>query len=187
MFVIRGSSTARPADAGPPPLPAARCIYLESRWRPFLGGPGASAPRNLHEGEEGHPHHRDCGPCRRQRPWQLGVIDSACQHSFARLEAWRAGASLLNRAHHLGPHDREDRCGRLRAAAPIAQPRDRKQVHLLIFELSAARCRKHAVGPLPFVFVLEASQSSGLRICPSHHLQVYGRQNSGSRVRMAAT
>ena len=113
----------RPADAGPPPLPAARCIYLESRWRPFLGGPGASAPRNLHEGEEGHPHHRDRGPCRRQRPWQLGVIDSACQHSFARPEAWRAGASLLNRAHHLGPHGREDRCGRLQAAAPTATSR----------------------------------------------------------------
>ncbi|CAE7760172.1 rrg1, partial [Symbiodinium pilosum] len=44
----------------------------------------------------------------------------------------------------------------------LPQPRDRKQVRLLIFEFSAARCRKHAVGPLPFVFVLEASHKRRL-------------------------
>ena len=53
--------------------------------------------RNLPEAEEGHSYHRDRGPCWRQRPGQLEVIDSACQQLFERLAAWRAGANLLNR------------------------------------------------------------------------------------------
>ena len=137
-------------------------------------------------GEEGHPHNRDRGPCRRERPWQLEVIDGACQHLFARLEAWRAGAGLLNRAHHLGPHHHEDRCGRLKLPL-LALPRKWQQVRLLIFEFSAARCRKHFVGPLPFVSVLEALRRGGFTHLSIPSSQVYGRQNSGRRMRMATT
>ena len=150
----------RAADAGPLPLPAARCIYLEGRWRPFLGGPGASGPRILHEGTEDHPRHRlwtmpetmsvAAGSHRQRLPT---LLCAAC--------GWRAGGGLLNRAHHLGPHDRQDRFGRLRAAPPSATSQLAGRALAIIFEISAARCRKLFVGPLPFVSVLEALRRGG--------------------------
>ena len=43
---------------------------------------------------------------------------------------------------------------------PLAQPREWQRARVLIFEFSAARCRKHTVGPLPLVSVLEALRLS---------------------------
>ena len=43
----------------------------------------------------------------------------------------------------------------------LAKSRNWKQVRVLVFEFSAARSRKHFVGPLPFASVLEALRQGG--------------------------
>ena len=114
IYVIRGSFTARTCCRRRTAACTGSAVHLFGKQ---MAAVSWSFRRECPLKKKKATHHRDRGPCRRQRPWQLEVIDSACQHLFARLEAWRAGAGLLNRARHLGPHDREDRCGRLRATA----------------------------------------------------------------------